>query len=52
MTKYSMKRLLLMTMLCCMLTGLLLLVPVTACKAQSKYCLSYSDYLADAWHPI
>ena len=28
MTKYSMKRLLLMTMLCCMLTGLLLLVPV------------------------
>ena len=22
------------------------------CEAQSKYCLSYSDYLADIWHPL
>ena len=33
---------------------LILLISIlsTVCEAQSKYCLSYSDYLSDTWYPL
>ena len=35
-------------------TILILLISIlsTVCEAQSKYCLSYSDYLSDTWYPL
>lgn len=31
---------------------ILLLFLATICEAQSKYCLSYLDYLTDVWYPL